>query len=391
MKFKSLTPVDRALQIFLDQISPVKRIEEIPLRDAAGRILVHSVVADNDVPSYRRAAMDGWAVKAENTDGASSSSPVTLRIGDDVVSGVATRVHTGSQMPAEADAVVMVEDTERLDNAVEIRAQVHPLENVGARGEDVKKGEKVLDAGRALRAVDIGLLASLGITRVTVYEKPVVAVIPTGEELVSSHPSEGEIIETNGLTNSLLVEQWGAQSRYRHFVPDNPELIKAALQHELNVADLIITTGGTSVGQRDRVPEAVSALGTVLVHGIAMSPGKPTALGVIEGTPIACLPGFPVACLIASFVFARPAVYRLSHGSPAVTQPIQGTLARKLGGKPGSRAYARVALKEGKVYPIMVSGSGILSSLAKADGLVILPENVEGYDAGTTVEITPLE
>ncbi len=390
MKFKSLTPVNRALEIFLDHITPVQGIENVPLREARERILADPVIAGTDVPSYRRAAMDGWAVRAEDTDGASNSSPLTLRVGNDTAPGVAVRVHTGSKMPAAADAVVMVEDTEPFDETVEIRAQVHPLENVGAQGEDVKKGEKVLDSGHCLRPADIGLLASLGLESATVYKKPIVAVIPTGEELVSSRPSAGEIIETNGLMNSLLVEQWGAESRYKHFVPDNSEVIEAALQSNVD-ADLIITTGGTSVGQRDLVPQAVSALGRVLVHGIAMSPGKPTALGVIEHTPVICLPGFPVACLIASFVFARPAVYRLVHKSTATTRSVRARLARKLVGKPGSRAYARVALRDGKVYPIMVSGSGILSSLAKADGLVIIPENVEGYEEGMVVDVIPLE
>ncbi|MGZ4905699.1 MAG: molybdopterin molybdotransferase MoeA [Halobacteriota archaeon] len=389
MKFKSLTPVDRALKIFLDQVVPVKGVEDVPLRGATGRILTRPIVAENDVPSYRRAAMDGWAVRAEDTDGASSSSPATLRIGDDVGPSTVVRVHTGSKMPDDADAVVMIEDTERVEEMVEIRAQVHPFENVGAQGEDVKKGEKLFSAGHSLRPADIGLLASLGLTSITVYQRPVVAIIPTGEELVSSRPSAGEVIETNGLMNSLLVEQWGAQSRYRHFLPDNSELIKTALQHDVD-ADMIITTGGTSVGQRDLVPQVVGALGRVLVHGIAMSPGKPTALGVIGSTPVICLPGFPVACLVASFVFARPAVLRLAHKSPVSARPIQGRLARKLVGKPGSRAFARVALREGKVYPIMVSGSGILSSLTKADGLVIIPENIEGYDEGTIVEVTPL-
>ncbi len=390
MKFKSLTSVDRALEIFLNHVRPVKGVEDVPLRDATGRVLASSVVAASDVPGYRRAAMDGWAVRAEDTVGASSSSPLALRIGDDTVSGVAVRVHTGSKMPNQADAVVMIEDTERVDEMVEIRAQVRPFENVGAQGEDVKVGEVVLDAGHFLRPADLGLLASLGLTHTSVFKRPVIAVIPTGEELVSNHPSAGEVIETNGFMNSLLVEQWGALSLYRHFVSDDSELIKAALQNDAD-ADMIITTGGTSVGQRDLVPQAVRELGNVLVHGIAMSPGKPTALGVIGNTPIICLPGFPVACLTASFVFGRPAVYRLAHKLPSRTQLLQGRLARKLVGRPGSRAYARVALKGEKVYPIMVSGSGILSSLVKADGLVVIPEDVEGYNKGTIVEVMPLE
>jgi molybdopterin molybdotransferase len=386
MIFKTRTPFGVALDMFLNAIVPIKDTQVIPIREARGRVLASQIVAPRDEPNYRRAAMDGYAVVADDTLGASERSPVALKIGDDVRRGVVSRVHTGSKMPDQADAVVMVEDVERLDDVAEIRAQAHPFENVGLKGEDVRRGELIFHPGHRLRPADIGLLAALEIPDVTVYRRPDVAIIPTGEELVGGTPAEGEVVETNGLMNALLVEQWGARYRYRNIVPDVRELVEAALLRDTD-ADLILTTGGTSVGIRDLVPEAVQKLGRVLVHGIAISPGKPTALGFVEETPIACLPGFPVACLVASYAFARPAINRLSHVEREFERTVTSTLAGKLTGKPGSRTYARVALRDERVEPVMTAGSGILSSMAKADGFVIIPENVEGYDEGQQVKV----
>jgi len=386
MIFKTRTPFDVALDMFLKAIVPIEDTEVSPIREARGRVLARQIIAQRDEPNYRRAAMDGYAVVADDTLGASELSPVVLKIGDDVRRGVISRVHTGSKMPDQADAVVMIEDVERLDDVAEIRAQVHPFENVGLKGEDVRRGELILSPGHRLRPADIGLLSSLEVDDVTVYRQPDVAIIPTGEELVGGKPAEGEVVETNGLMKALLVEQWGARYRYRNIVLDVRELIEAALLRDTD-ADLILTTGGTSVGIRDLVPEAVHKLGKVLVHGIAISPGKPTALGLVENTPVVCLPGFPVACLVASYAFVKPAIYRLAHLDRTFKRSVTGTLASKLTGKPGSRTYARVAIRNGRVEPIMVSGSGILSSMAKADGFVIIPENVEGYDEGQRVEV----
>lgn len=386
MIFKTRTPFDVALDIFLKAIVPIEDTEVSPIRKARGRVLACQIIAERDEPNYRRAAMDGYAVVADDTLGASERSPVLLKIGNDVKRGVASRVHTGSKMPDHADAVVMVEDAERLDDVAEIRAQVHPFENVGLKGEDVSRGELIFSPGHRLRPADIGLLASLEVQDVTVYRQPDVAIIPTGEELVGEKPAEGEVVEINGLMNALLVEQWGARYRYRNIVPDVSELIEAALLRDAD-ADLILTTGGTSVGIRDLVPKAVHKLGKVLVHGIAISPAKPTALGFVGNTPIACLPGFPVACLVASYAFAKPAINRLAHVEREFARTRTGTLTSKMTGKPGSRTYARVAIRNERVEPIMVSGSGILSSIAKADGFVIIPENVEGYDEGQRVEV----
>ena len=392
MKLKTRTPFEAALDTFLTAIVPIEETEVTPIREARGRVVAHQIIAQRDEPNYRRAAMDGYAVVADDTLGASEHSPIVLGVGNSVRRGVASRVHTGSKIPDQADSVVMVEDTERLGDVVEVRAHVHPFENVGLKGEDIGRGDVVVEPGHQLRPADIGLIASLEVRDVTVYRRPDVAIIPTGEELVEKGPLEGEVVETNGLITALLVEQWGAHYRYRSIVTDARELIEAALLRDID-ADLILTTGGTSVGIRDLVPEAVRKLGKLLVHGIAISPAKPTALGLVENTPVACLPGFPVACLVASYAFVKPAVYRLAHFDHTFERTVTGTLASKVMGKPGSRTYARVAIRRGRVEPVMTSksgilpGSGILSSMAKADGFVIIPENVEGYDEGQQVEV----
>jgi len=389
MIFTSKTPYQVALATFFNCVRPISDTENVSIKNAVGCVLAHPITSDKDVPNYRRAAMDGYAVRADDTIGANVRSPVILSIvGEEVERGTAKRVHTGSRMPNGADAVVMVEDTELLGEVIEVRAQVHPFKNVGPKGEDVQIGAAVLNEGHRLRPADIGLLASLEVDAVEVYRKPEVAIIPTGEELVTNRPAQGQIVETNGLMNSLLVAQWGAHFRYRNIVTDTSELIENAILRDID-ADLIITTGGTSVGIRDLVPTVVKKIGKVLVHGIAISPGMPTALGVISKnkTPIACLPGFPVACLVASTAFVKPAIYRLGHISKSIERTVRAKLERKIVGKTGSRTYARVALNDDTAVPIMISGSGILSSIAKADGFVIIPENVEGYNKGEWVEV----
>jgi molybdopterin molybdotransferase len=391
MRFETLTLFDAALATFLAAVVPIEDTETAPIREAKGRVLAQEIIAQRDEPNYRRAAMDGYAVIADDTRRASVHSPIVLRIAETTRRGVASRVHTGSKIPEKADAVVMVEDADRLGDVVEIRKQVIPFENVGLKGEDVSRGERIFVRGHRLRPADIGLLASLEVRDVTVYRRPVVAIIPTGEELVDRMPAEGEVVETNGLMNTLLVEEWGAQHRYREIVPDARELIEAALLRDVD-ADMILTSGGTSVGIRDLVAQAVQKLGKLLVHGIAMSPAKPTALGLIDNTPIACLPGFPVACLVASHAFAKPAIYRLGHVKREFELKTTGKLKNELIGKPGSRTYARVTIENGRVAPVAAApGSGILSSMAKADGFVIIPESVERYEEGQLVEVILLE
>lgn len=394
-RFKKLTSSDEALRRFLEKIEHVERTEKIPIREAVDRVLARDVASKLDVPHYRRAAMDGFAVRAEDTYGASESSPLVLRIvGRDLKRGECARVHTGSAMPGGSDAVVMIEYASIHGDTIEVCRQVHPSENVGEIGEDVKKGEKVFKAGHSLRPSDIGLLASMGEKEVLVYERPVVAIIPTGEELVSSGMESkmeaGVMVETNGIMLSLFIKKWGGTPRYLNIITDEPEKIEKAMKDNLD-ADLILTTGGTSVGIRDHVARTLEKIGELLVHGIKMAPGRPTALGFVEQVPVICLPGYPVACVVSAIEFAYPALKKIGR-MPVLPPPIiKARLAEKIASRRGHKTYARVAVKAGKAYPIMTSGSGILSSISRSAGFVIVPENIEGFEAGKEVEVLILE
>lgn len=393
--FKERTSVDEALQLFLESFSSLRRTEELPLEACAGRVLAEPVVSGRDVPHYRRAAMDGYAVRASDTSGASPANPVFLELSDSVEEGTSLWVHTGACLPEGADAVVMVEDTVTAGNMVEIRAQVHPGRDVGQIGEDIKKEDSVFEEGHILRPCDAAVLASLGLAKVKVFRKPVVAIIPTGDELVSREkagevPPPGMVLETNGLMTALYVEKWGGISRYTEIVPDRPESIKEAIESNLD-ADMILLSGGTSVGKRDHAPEVVGSLGKLLVHGVAVSPGKPAALGIIGKTPVVCLPGYPVAGLVALYFFVRPGIRKLSSIPQVPEIVLRKRLAAKISSKIGYVNFIRVIFEGDRIRPLTGAKSGALSSVAKADGYVLVPENIEGYEEGQEVDVFLIE
>ncbi|MFC7226736.1 molybdopterin molybdotransferase MoeA [Salinirubellus salinus] len=393
--FKEVTRVAEARERLLEAVSPHGRTDRVPLRVADGRVLAESVVADRNVPHYARAAMDGWAVRAADTFGAGDRSPAVLRESEGRVGpDEAVRVHTGSEVPDGADAVVMVEDTERFGDEVEVFDAVAGGENVAPAGEDVEAGQPLYEVGHRLRPSDLGLLKAVGITRVEVYEQPTVGVVPTGEELVEHDPEPGEVIETNGLTVSRYVRRWGGRAEYRNVVTDDESALRAAIERDLT-KDVVVTTGGSSVGERDLIPEVVADLGEVLVHGVALKPGHPCALGVVRDTPVVMLPGYPVACIVNAVQFLRPLLKHLEGGTlpPHPTRP--ATLTRKVASEPGVRTFARVRLEAGDgevlATPTRASGSGVLSSVALADGWVVVPEGLEGYDEGAEVAVEDWE
>ncbi|MCC4769053.1 molybdopterin molybdenumtransferase MoeA [Methanosarcina sp. DH2] len=393
--FKERTSVDEALQLFLESISPLRHTDEVPLEACAGRVLAESVVSGRDVPHYRRAAMDGYAVRASDTQGSSPANPVLLQLSDSIEEGTSMWVHTGAALPDGANAVVMVEDTVTTGDMVEIRAQVYPGRNVGQVGEDIKKEDLVFEEGHLLRPCDAAVLASLGLDRVSVFRKPVVAIIPTGDELVSREkadevPPPGMVIETNGLMAALYVNRWGGIPRCTGIVPDRPESIKEAVEANLD-ADMILLSGGTSVGKRDHAPGVVESLGKLLVHGIGLSPGKPAALGVISKTPVVCLPGYPVAGLVALYFFVRPGIRKLGSIPEMPEIVLRKRLAAKISSKIGYVNFIRVVFEGDRVRPLMGAGAGVLSSVAKADGYVLVPEHVEGYEEGQEVDVFLIE
>jgi molybdopterin molybdotransferase len=398
--FKSRTRVDDARERLLAAAAPHGRTERVALTRADGRTLAERVTAPNPVPGYDRAAMDGWAVRAADTFGASDRSPTVLRAAGDAESDAvvgpsdAARVHTGSALPDGADAVVMIEQTERVGDDVEVFDAVTEGENVGDAGEDVEAGQPLFEPGHALRPSDLGLLKSVGLDRVRAFEPPTVGVVPTGEELVQADPEPGEVIETNGLTVSALVSRWGGVPTYRDVVTDEFSALRAAVQRDLT-KDVIVTTGGSSVGERDLLPEVIDELGEVLVHGVALKPGHPVALGVVEETPVVSLPGYPVACIVNAVQFLRPLVKHVGGMDCPPLPRREARLARKLSSEPGVRTFARVEVREEDgeqvAVPTRTSGSGILSSVALADGWVVVPESQEGIPAGERVEVEQWE
>ena len=388
--FKDRTRLDSARSRLRDRVAPHDRTERVALEAADGRVTAIDVTAQRNVPDYRRAAMDGYAVRAEDTFGASRQTPVELLVDNELTPGTAVRVHTGSEVPSDATAVVMIEDVEQHDGRLDVFDPVGGGENIGDVGEDVAEGMEIVPAGTRLRPSDLGLLKSVGRSRVTVWERPEVAVIPTGEELVQTDPNPGEVIETNGLTVSRLVTRWGGDPTYRSIVTDNREALRAAIERDLD-RDIVVTTGGSSVGERDLVPEIVEDLGDVLVHGVALKPGHPVALGIVENTPVIMLPGYPVACIINAVQFLRPAMFWNMDVDVPPIPTVGAVLDEKLRSEAGHRTFARVTIDRTEdgmtATPVRASGSGILSSVTSADGWVEVPEPREGYAAGERVTV----
>jgi len=386
--FKSRVDVNTARQVFLDIVQPLKGIESIPVEVADNRILASEVCSEQNVPHYKRSAMDGFAVRAEDTLSASPVSPIILKLTEEVIQNTCKRVHTGSAMPAGADAVVMLEDSRLMNGAVEITAQVHPNKHVGEIGEDVMAGEMLFEPGHQLRPGDLAVLGSIGIRDIEVYHRPLIAIIPTGEEVMPRGTvlNPGEIWETNSLMTASYVRKFGAVPRISDIVIDNYELLRQAILAGLD-ADMLIISGGTSVGERDLVPSVIAEIGELLVHGVAISPGKPTALGIVNQKPVLCMPGYPVAGLVALLVFGKDAIQKLGH-IPKIPEIIKRLpLKDKITSRQGYQTYVRVRIADNMVEPLMTSGAGILSSVAKADGYVVVPPNIEGYGAGTEVDI----
>jgi len=413
--FKDKTRLAAARQRLLDAVEPHDRTEAVGLSSADGRALAESVAAVRDVPHYPRAAMDGYAVRAADTFGASDRSPEVLRRAGEagdveaVPPNGAVRVHTGSELPDGADSVVMIEQTEEREarrasddangdaaSDVEVFDAVAEGENVAPVGEDVAAGQHLYDAGHRLRPSDLGLLKSVGVDAVAVRERPSVAVIPTGEELVQSDPDPGEVVETNGLTVSRYVERWGGSATYRDVVTDDREALRVAIQRDLT-EDVVVTTGGSSVGERDLLPEVVADLGEILFHGVALKPGHPVAAGTVEGTPVLVLPGYPVACIVNAVQFLRPLLKTVGGLPDGAFPTTEARLDRKIRSEPGTRTFARVQVETGgedelpAATPTRASGSGVLSSVALADGWVVVPEGREGIPEGETVAVQDWE
>jgi molybdopterin molybdotransferase len=398
--FEAVAELDDARGQVREHCPAHGRTERCETGDAVGRILASAVTADRTVPHYDRAAMDGYAVSAEDTFAASDRSPVELDTDADAAgAGTAVPVNTGSAIPPGADAVVMVEYTEQRGDRLLVYDAVAGGENVAPAGEDIEADQHLFDAGHRLRPSDLAVLRSTGRDTVEVAERPRVSVIPTGEELVPAgeEPDPGEVVETNGLLVSSLVTQWGGAASYRDIVTDEEDRLRAAVTDDTD-HDIVVTNGGSSVGERDLMPGVISDLGEMVFHGVAIKPGHPVGFGVVEGTPVLLLPGYPVSCLVNAVQFLRPAIAWLAGTEPAAHPTVRARMTEKLRSSPGERTFARVTVgtaADGESLPpaetVRVSGAGVMSSVTRADGWVEIPESREGIPAGETVTVQQWE
>jgi molybdopterin molybdotransferase len=398
--------VEAALAWLDAQLQP-RATEMVPLRMAAGRVLASSVVAEVDVPGFDRATMDGYAVNAQDTDGATAYNPLPLVvIGDSLLGkpfegavgpGQAVRIMTGAPMPADCDAVLPAEWIESLTTGggsggtrhtrISALAAVSPAKHVGKRGEDIMTGTTLLLPGRMLRPQDVGVLSSIGVSQVDVYVWPRVRLLITGNELLpaGTRPAGYRIADANGPMLQALVARDGGVVEFCGLLPDAADAIADALTAE---ADVIIVSGGSSVGIEDLAPMLVARHGELPIHGIAMRPSSPTGLGRIGDRLVFLLPGNPVSCLCAYDFFAGRAIRGLGGRSRSWPyRPIHAKLARKISSPIGRVDYARVQLIEGAVHPLSVGGASMLSSTTRADGFVIVPADSEGFAAGSMVEV----
>lgn len=394
--FTTLTNVDDALQSFLAKLKPQRlSSEQIPLTEALERVTAEDIRAKYNLPLFDRSAVDGYALQAKDTFGSSAFNLKVLKLTDGKVhENEAKELWTGNPLPEGADAVVMLEYTRKFEGKIKVEKAVTPGRNVSKMGEDVAKGNVAVEAGIRLTPHHLGLLAALGETHVSVVRKPIVAILATGNELVEMGQKleHGKIVETNRIVFSSLCKVLGAESLNMGLVKDDVKEISAKIKEGLEQADAVITTGGTSVGYHDLVPLAVNKLGKpgIVVHGIAIRPGMPTALAILESKPIFVLSGNPVAATVGFEAFARPTLLKMlsiNEARPAV----EAKLTRRVTGVLGRRAFLRIRVfeKDGSFFaePIRVTGSGVITTMTKANGYVIIPEDREGVDEGESVRV----
>jgi molybdopterin molybdotransferase len=370
------------------------------LRMAAGRVLATPIVSEVDVPGFDRATMDGYAVKAESTEGASSYNRLPLVVVGEslpgrpfhgsVGVGQGVRIMTGAPLPAGCDAVLpaeWIEDVAASHANVSALAAVTPGKHVGRHGEDIVRGTTLFQPGRVLRPQDLGVLSSVGVGDVRVFSRPQVRLVVTGNELLpsGSHPYGYRIVDANGPMLAALVERDGGLVDFPGLVPDEHDAILTALHA---AADVIIVSGGSSVGMEDLAPTILARHGELAVHGIAMRPSSPTGLGRIGHRLVFLLPGNPVSCLCAYDFFAGRVIRTLGGRTRAWPyRPIRARLARKISSPIGRLDYARVRVVDGAIEPVAVGGASVLSSTTRADGFVIVPDDSEGFASGDEVEV----
>ncbi|OGD53502.1 hypothetical protein A3K81_03785 [Candidatus Bathyarchaeota archaeon RBG_13_60_20] len=398
--FGELTTREDALRIIEENIRPIDRTERVPLEAAAGRVLASDVIAGFDVPPFDRASMDGYAVRAADTAEATEDEPARFRLvavqhTGEVYQGRVRRgecmeIATGGPVPPDCDAVVKVEDTSKEGDQVLIRVQVAVGKDISPAGEDMRRGDRVLEAGSPLSPGMVGALAALGHDSAEVYQRPRVAIYSSGPEIVpQGQPLKpGQVYDVNSFTLQAVVEAMGGVPVKKGIVGDDVGLIEAALR-DASGYDIGVFSGGSSVGSKDLFGEAVGMLGVVHFHGVKVKPGKPTLFGEVEGTPIFGMPGYPTSCLNNSYVYLAPALRKMARLPPLESRRVTVPMSHRLVSRSDRESFITVGLAGGRAYKVFKQ-SGDITSMAHADGYIIMPEGDHVVEEGEPVEVTLL-
>jgi len=408
---RKLFTLDEAQKILKQNFSPKPvGTEQVLLSEAYGHVLAEDIAAPLNVPPFDRAVVDGYAVRAADTFGADEDKPLTLKycgqvsVGEapDVVveNGTTVEIVTGAPLPKGADAVVMLEHTVQKKSAISIYRPVSRGENVMKAGSDIHKGETVLKKGQMLSSREIGVLAALGLTRVAVYKRPRVAIISTGAEVVEPGKplSTGKIYDINAYALSVAALECGGQPVSFGIVPDEKDQLRTALIKALNSADVVITSGGVSVGPKDLIPQLLDTLGKpgVIVCGIAVRPGKPTTIAVVDGKPVFSLPGHPTSSLLMFHILVRPIISDMAGRREEIPSAVKAIAATKMFPARGRRTFIMVNLAQDEAgrflaSPVPLGQSGAITTFAKADGFVEISEKQQFVSAGDEVTVRLLK
>lgn len=396
MKTFGEIPYTRARAIIEENIAPLTRSETIAIDDLPGRVLAETVIARLSVPSFDRAAMDGYAVKAADTAASPANKPLRLvgelHAGDTtqtiIQPGECFKIATGAMIPPGADAVLMVENAKQIKNTIKVLNPVNVSSNISQAGEDIKAGETILKRGVVLDAGKIGVLATQGLTVASVYAKPEVAVLSSGEEI--SKPGKrlrpGTIYDVNSHTIASIVRENGGNPRIMGIVADNREQLQANIREALS-SDIIVISGGSSVGERDLLVSALEGWGEILFHGVQVKPGKPTLFAMVEGKPLFGMPGPPTSCLIHTLLFLGPAIRKMGCLRPKPSRTATAVLDRRVSGMEDRRQFLPVLIQNGRAVPVLKK-SGAITSVAWSDGYIEIPENAEALEEGKNVIVT---
>jgi molybdenum cofactor synthesis domain-containing protein len=391
--------LDAARQLILDAAAPIDRVEGVPLHEADGRVVAAGIVSAADVPPFDRAAMDGYAVRAEDTFGAGRHAPKTLAWIEKVLTGaVPTRevqpgqcaeIATGAPMPAGADAVVMVEETERAgdDAGVQVFTPVYPKQNVGRRGADIAAGQTIARPGDVLNPARVGAAAAAGVGEIAVYAKPRIAILSTGNEIVEpGRPlGPGQIYDINRFTLAAVIARHGGVAVPAPVAQDDLDALGAAVDACL-AEDMVVFSGGSSVGERDLILDVLQRKGTVAFHGVAVKPGKPTVFGLIGGTPVLGMPGYPTSCLSNAYMLLIPFLRRLARLPDYQPRSVRLPVAQRIVSTTGRHQFFTVRIVDGQAVPAFKQ-SGDITSMSLADGYIEIPAQTDIVEKDEVVEV----